>query len=92
MYTNYALVITTNGGLWRYKLGDVIKFTSVAPYRIQVVGRTKHFINAFGEELIIENAENALEKTLKDHNSSIIDYSVPFFMGKSLILISPMVN
>ena len=51
---NYAIVITTNSGLWRYKMGDTIKFTSLNPYRIKVSGRTKHFINVFGEELIIE--------------------------------------
>ncbi len=59
--TNYALVISTNGGLWRYMIGDTIKFTSVKPYRIMVTGRTKHFINAFGEELMVENAERAIE-------------------------------
>lgn len=53
----YAVVITTNAGLWRYKIGDTIKFTSTNPYRIKIAGRTKHFINAFGEELMIENAE-----------------------------------
>jgi len=57
---NYAMVITTNAGLWRYKIGDTVKFTSVDPYRIMITGRTKHFINAFGEELIIENAESAI--------------------------------
>lgn len=59
--TNYALVISTNGGLWRYMIGDTIKFTSVKPYRIVVTGRTKHFINAFGEELMVENAERAID-------------------------------
>lgn len=59
---NYALVISTNGGLWRYKIGDTIKFSSLAPYRIRVSGRTKHFINAFGEEMIIENAEKAISE------------------------------
>lgn len=59
---NYALVITTNAGLWRYKIGDTIKFTSLAPYRIRVSGRTRHFINAFGEEVIIENAETAISE------------------------------
>lgn len=59
--TNYALCISTNGGLWRYMIGDTIKFTSVKPYRIVVTGRTKHFINAFGEELMVENAERAIE-------------------------------
>lgn len=57
---NYAIVITTNAGLWRYKIGDTVRFTSVNPYRIKISGRTKHFINAFGEELIIENAEEAI--------------------------------
>lgn len=57
---NYAMLITTNSGLWRYNIGDTIKFTSRDPYRIKISGRTKHFINAFGEELIIENAEVAI--------------------------------
>ena len=59
---NYAIIVTTNGGLWRYKIGDTIRFTSLSPYRIRVSGRTKHHINVFGEELIIENAEEALRK------------------------------
>ena len=59
---NYAMIITTNAGLWRYNIGDTIKFTSKDPYRIKISGRTKHFINAFGEELIIENAETAITK------------------------------
>ncbi|TPE42778.1 GH3 auxin-responsive promoter family protein [Pontibacter mangrovi] len=57
---NYALVISTNAGLWRYKIGDTIRFTSIDPYRIKISGRTKHFINAFGEEVIVENAEEAI--------------------------------
>ncbi|MGG5487902.1 GH3 auxin-responsive promoter family protein, partial [Gaetbulibacter sp. PBL-D1] len=57
---NYAVIITTNAGLWRYKIGDTVKFTSINPYRVKVSGRTKHHINVFGEELIIENAEDAL--------------------------------
>ncbi|HOX82244.1 MAG TPA: GH3 auxin-responsive promoter family protein [Chryseolinea sp.] len=57
---NYVLVISTNAGLWRYNIGDTIKFTSLNPYRIKISGRTKHFINAFGEELIVENAETAI--------------------------------
>ena len=57
---NYALVISTNGGLWRYMIGDTIVFTSLSPYRIKITGRTAHFINAFGEEVIIENAEKAV--------------------------------
>ncbi|MBN2236629.1 MAG: GH3 auxin-responsive promoter family protein [Bacteroidales bacterium] len=58
---NYALIITTNAGLWRYKIGDTIQFTSLAPYRIQVSGRTKNFINAVGEELIVDNANKAIK-------------------------------
>ncbi len=78
---NYAVIITTNAGLWRYQIGDTIRFTSVNPYRIKVSGRTKHHINVFGEELIIENAENALRKTTKVTDSEIVDYTVaPIFM------------
>jgi hypothetical protein len=57
---NYAIIISTNSGLWRYKIGDTIRFTSLSPYRIKISGRTKHFINAFGEEVIVENAESAI--------------------------------
>lgn len=78
---NYALVITTNAGLWRYKIGDTIRFTSIDPYRIKVTGRTKHHINVFGEELIIENAEEALRKATQLTNAEIVDYTVaPIFM------------
>ena len=78
---NYAIVITTNSGLWRYLIGDTIKFTSLNPYRIQITGRTKHFINVFGEELIIENTEKALEMTCKQTGAEILDYTVaPIFM------------
>lgn len=78
---NYAVVITTNAGLWRYKIGDTIRFTSISPYRIKVSGRTKHHINVFGEELIIENAEDALKKVCKKTKSEIVDYTVaPIFM------------
>ena len=78
---NYAMVITTNGGLWRYLIGDTVKFTSTDPYRIKITGRTKHFINVFGEELIIENAEDALQIACKKTNSEISDYTVaPIFM------------
>ena len=82
---NYAIVITTNSGLWRYLIGDTVKFVSLDPYRIKITGRTKHFINAFGEELIIENAEEALKKVCKKTKTEIIDYTVaPIFMdGKA---------
>ncbi len=59
---NYAMVISTNSGLWRYNIGDTIKFTSKYPYRIKISGRTKHFMNAFGEEIIVENAEAAITR------------------------------
>ena len=78
---NYALVISTNGGLWRYLIGDTVKFTSTDPYRIRITGRTKHFINVFGEEIIIENAEDALKKACKKTKAMITDYTVsPVFM------------
>lgn len=78
---NYALVITTNAGLWRYKIGDTVRFTSIDPYRIKVSGRTKHHINVFGEELIIENAEDALKKVCKKTKAEIVEYTVaPIFM------------
>ncbi len=79
--TNYAIVITTNGGLWRYLIGDTIKFTSLNPHRIRITGRTKHFINVFGEELIIENAEDALKQACIKSNAEISEYTVaPIFM------------
>ena len=79
--TNYAVVITTNAGLWRYKIGDTIRFVSLSPHRIKVSGRTKHHINAFGEELIIENAEDALKKVCKRTDAEIVDYTAaPIFM------------
>jgi hypothetical protein len=79
---NYALVISTNAGLWRYMIGDTIKFTSLSPHRIQITGRTKHFINAFGEELIIDNAEKALVAACEEHDAAISDYTAgPIYFG-----------
>jgi hypothetical protein len=79
---NYAMVITTNGGLWRYLIGDTIKFTCLKPYRIRITGRTKHFINVFGEELIIENAENALKQACLKTKAQVSEYTVaPIFMN-----------
>ncbi|HEY0056235.1 MAG TPA: GH3 auxin-responsive promoter family protein [Pedobacter sp.] len=75
LHKNYALIISTNGGLWRYTIGDTIKFTSLSPYRIQITGRTKHFINAFGEEVIIDNAEKALAKACAETHAAIRDYT-----------------
>ncbi|MBT5871232.1 MAG: GH3 auxin-responsive promoter family protein [Bacteroidetes bacterium] len=78
---NYAIVITTNAGLWRYKIGDTVRFTSISPFRIKVTGRTKHHINVFGEELIIENAEMALKQASKHTQCEIVDYTAaPIFM------------
>ena len=81
---NYAVVITTNGGLWRYLIGDTVKFTSIKPYRIKVSGRTKHYINAFGEELMIDNVETALKIACEHLDASISDYTgAPVFMTNS---------
>ena len=72
----YALVISTTGGLWRYTPGDTIQFTSTNPYRIQVTGRTQQYINAFGEEVMIANAEKAVEIACRHHRTLISDYTV----------------
>ena len=85
LFTNYAIVITTNSGLWRYLIGDTIRFTSIKPYRIRVSGRTKHHINVFGEELMVENTDAAIAKTCVVLNCEVKEYTVaPIFMeGKS---------
>lgn len=81
---NYELVISTNAGLWRYRIGDTITFTTKFPFRIQVTGRTKHFINAFGEELIIDNAEKALESACEECQCTISDYTAaPIYMSET---------
>jgi len=72
---NYAMVISTNGGLWRYNLGDTIIFTSGNPYRIKITGRTANFINAFGEELMIDNAEKAIAEACKVTGATVKDYT-----------------
>jgi hypothetical protein len=72
---NYAPVISTNGGLWRYLIGDTIQFTSVLPYRIKVSGRLKHYINAFGEELIVDNTDNAIAIASEKTNAIVSDYT-----------------
>jgi len=78
---NYAMVISTNGGLWRYILGDTIKFTSTSPFKIKITGRTKQFINAFGEEIIVDNAEEALKIACNQTDAAIYEYSAgPIFM------------
>ena len=81
---NYAMVITTNAGLWRYSIGDTIKFTSTSPYRIRISGRTKHFINAFGEEVIIENAETAITRACEQTGAVIDNFTAaPIYLEKS---------
>jgi hypothetical protein len=81
LFKNYAVVITTNAGLWRYLIGDTVRFTSLSPYRIRVSGRTKHYINVFGEELMVENTDMALAKTCSDLQCEVKDYTVaPIFM------------
>ena len=81
LFKNYAVVITTNAGLWRYLIGDTVRFTSLSPYRIRVSGRTKHHINVFGEELMVENTDMALAKSCTQLNCEVKDYTVaPIFM------------
>jgi hypothetical protein len=81
---NYAVVISTSSGLWRYKLGDTLKFTSKFPYKITITGRTKHFINAFGEEIIIDNAEKALESACLATHAKIREYTAaPIYMSSN---------
>jgi len=78
----YALVISTNGGLWRYLLGDTIQFTHLAPYRIKVSGRLKHYINAFGEEVIVDNADKAIVQAAANSGAAINDYTAaPVYFG-----------
>lgn len=72
---NYAMVISTNAGLWRYLIGDTITFTSLSPYKIKVTGRTKQFINAFGEELMVGNAEVAITAACKETGAVVKDYT-----------------
>ncbi len=80
--TNYALIITTNAGLWRYKIGDTVMFTSLSPYRVQITGRTKSFINAFGEELMVDNADKALDIACKKTGAVVREYTAaPVFMS-----------
>ncbi|MEO9532330.1 MAG: GH3 auxin-responsive promoter family protein [Crocinitomicaceae bacterium] len=78
---NYALVISTNAGLWRYIIGDTVRFTSKSPYRFIISGRTKSFINAFGEELVVENAEKAIAFAAKKTSSEVANYTAaPIYM------------
>jgi hypothetical protein len=80
---NYALIISTAGGLWRYLVGDTVSFTSINPYRIKVTGRLKHYINAFGEELIVENSDRAIAIATQITNSRVLDYTAaPIFFSE----------
>ena len=79
---NYAIIISTNGGLWRYMIGDTIVFTSTNPFRFRISGRTKHFINAFGEEVIVDNADQALDAACNGTGAIILEYTAaPVYMG-----------
>ena len=81
---NYALVISTSSGLWRYMIGDTVKFTNNRPYKFVITGRTKHFINAFGEELIVDNAEKGLAKACAETGAQVLEYSAaPVFMDQN---------
>jgi hypothetical protein len=75
LHRPYALVISTNAGLWRYVVGDTVRFTSLAPYRVRITGRTKHFLNAFGEEMVIENAEAAVAAASHATGAAVRDFT-----------------
>ncbi|HIT84172.1 MAG TPA: GH3 auxin-responsive promoter family protein [Candidatus Avibacteroides faecavium] len=78
---NYAMVISSSCGLWRYVIGDTVMFTSKSPYKFRITGRTKHFINAFGEELIVDNAEKGLARACAETGAKVLDYSAaPVYM------------
>ncbi len=80
---NYAMIITTSGGLWRYMIGDTISFTSTKPYKFRITGRTKLFINAFGEELIIDNATEALKRACEQTAANVFEFTAaPVFMDE----------
>ncbi len=82
---NYAMVISTNAGLWRYLIGDTIRFTSLDPYRIHISGRTKNFINAVGEEVIVDNVERALTMACQRCNASVNEYTgAPVYFNDNL--------
>ena len=78
---NYAMLISTSCGLWRYMLGDTVRFTQKDPYKFIISGRTKHFINAFGEELMVDNAEKGLARACQETGAQVLEYSAaPVFM------------
>jgi hypothetical protein len=80
---NYAMLITTSCGLWRYKIGDTVRFTQTNPYKFVISGRTKSFINAFGEELIVDNAEQGLQYACQETGAEVLEYTAaPVFMDE----------
>lgn len=80
----YSMVISTNGGLWRYKIGDTVRFTSISPYRLRIAGRTKQFINAFGEELMVHNADEAVSEACRQTGAIFSEYTAaPVFIANS---------
>ena len=79
---NYAPIISTTGGLWRYMIGDTIQFISLNPYKIKVSGRLKHYINAFGEEVIVDNTDKAIAIACEKTNASVSDYTAAPYFGK----------
>jgi len=84
LHKNYALIITTPAGLWRYEIGDTILFTSLRPYRFKITGRTTHYINAFGEEMVVDNADKAIVEACRKTGATITDYTVaPVFLDAS---------
>jgi hypothetical protein len=81
---NYAMLISTACGLWRYMIGDTVKFTSKDPYKFIITGRTKSFINAFGEELIVDNAEKGLAEACRQTGAEVLEYTAaPVFMDNN---------
>jgi hypothetical protein len=81
LHKNYALIITTPAGLWRYEIGDTIMFTSLHPYRFKITGRTTHYINAFGEELVVDNADKALAEACRQTGAILAHYTAaPVFL------------
>jgi len=84
LHKTYSMVISTTSGLWRYQIGDTIQFTSLNPFRIKIVGRTKHYINAFGEELMVHNADEAIAEACRITKAIIKEYTVaPIFMSQT---------
>jgi len=84
LHKNYALIITTPAGLWRYEIGDTIMFTSLRPYRFKITGRTTHFLNAFGEELVVDNADKALAEACRQTGAVLSEYTAaPLFLETS---------